>query len=60
MPSTSCPVCHGELWVCEEHPDKPWEHDDCGAAGLACVCNPHGAVAWREIIAEVPPVGPPH
>jgi hypothetical protein len=22
--------------VCEEHPDRPWEHDGCGAAGMPC------------------------
>src|SRR4029453_1555763 len=23
-------------WVCEDHPDQPWEHDGCGAAGELC------------------------
>ena len=26
-------------WVCEDHPDQPWEHDGCGAAGELCT-NP--------------------
>lgn len=21
-------------WVCEEHPDQPWPHDDCDGAGM--------------------------
>jgi hypothetical protein len=21
-------------WVCEEHPDKPWPHDDCPGPGM--------------------------
>jgi len=21
-------------WVCEEHPDKPFPHDDCGGPGM--------------------------
>jgi hypothetical protein len=31
---TQCPCNHG--WVCEDHPDKPWEHDGCGRAGDWC------------------------
>lgn len=23
-------------WVCESHPDRPWEHDGCGGAGVQC------------------------
>jgi len=26
-------------WVCEDHPDQPWGHDGCGAAGELCT-NP--------------------
>jgi hypothetical protein len=21
-------------WVCEQHPDKPWPHDDCAGPGM--------------------------
>ena len=21
-------------WICEEHPDLPWPHDDCGEPGV--------------------------
>jgi hypothetical protein len=31
-------------WLCEDHPDKPWQHDRCGGAGIACVCNPQAQV----------------
>ena len=48
----TCPVCLGARWVCEDHPDKPWEHDDCGGAGLPCVRNPEGAVDFVEVFAE--------
>jgi hypothetical protein len=38
-----CALCRGSAstgWVCEEHPDKPWEHDGCGDVGAKCICNP--------------------
>lgn len=47
-----CPICKGTGWVCEEHPDKPWEHDGCGGAGGRCVCNPEGVVDWARVYAE--------
>jgi hypothetical protein len=28
----------------------PWEHCDCGLVGVACLCNPENAVAWREVL----------
>jgi hypothetical protein len=45
---TECTTCHGARWVCEEHPDKPWdgasaapEACHCGGAGAPCLaCNP--------------------
>jgi hypothetical protein len=49
-----CPVCLGARGVCEDHPDKPWEHDGCGGAGAPCACNPKGAVEWAKVFAEVP------
>lgn len=24
----------GREWVCEQHPDKPWPHDDCAGPGM--------------------------
>lgn len=39
-----CSVCHGARWVCENHPDRPWDTPDgcrCGGAGMPCeTCNP--------------------
>src|SRR5688572_16275669 len=48
-----CPICESNEpgWVCEDHPDKPWEHDGCGAPGMRCVCNPNGDVRWRKVYA---------
>jgi hypothetical protein len=35
-----CPRCAGERWICEQHPDRPWPHDDCAGPGEPCpVCN---------------------
>lgn len=40
----TCEICHGLLWVCEQHPDSPWDDSidggcECGP-GMPCVCNP--------------------
>ena len=48
----SCAFCGGSGWLCADHPTLPWEHDGCGAEGAPCVCNPSGAVQWKEIYAE--------
>jgi hypothetical protein len=37
--------------VCEDHPTRAWGHDDCGAAGMRCACNPEGLVDWRSVFA---------
>ncbi|SHH20212.1 hypothetical protein SAMN05443248_4046 [Bradyrhizobium erythrophlei] len=38
-----CSLCEDCGWVCESHPDKPWEGEHactCGAAGAPCPrCN---------------------
>lgn len=40
---TACPQCGGARWVCEEHPDRPWPHDDCAGPGVPCPgCNDSG------------------
>jgi hypothetical protein len=57
---SSCPICAGMGWVCEEHPDKPWEHDGCGAAGAPCICNPTGHVDMPTVFEQVPQDGPVH
>lgn len=39
----TCPCCDGTGWVCEDHPDQPWDGPHactCGAAGAPCPhCN---------------------
>ena len=50
----TCAVCQGSGWVCEDHPATPFQHDDCGGAGVKCVCNPEAAVRWQKVFAEVP------
>jgi hypothetical protein len=38
-----CSVCEDSGWVCEGHPDRPWEGGHacgCGGAGAPCpACN---------------------
>ncbi len=55
--SDKCKACSGEAWVCEDHPEKPWQDGDCcGAAGAACpTCNEDGSklpegmeVIWKS------------
>lgn len=40
-----CPHCDDCFWVCENHPEQPWEGDracSCGGAGMPCkICNPY-------------------
>ena len=41
MTLQNCARCQDTHWVCEEHPDKPMDHDGCGGAGMPCpICNP--------------------
>lgn len=40
-----CKKCQDEGWVCENHPDKPWDRSMAGGcqcgAGMPCIeCNP--------------------
>lgn len=39
-----CPTCDGERWVCEAHPDRPWNDTErgctCGPGTPCPVCNP--------------------
>lgn len=42
MTDVTCPTCKGERWVCEDHPDVPWNGDQecCRGAGMPCpACN---------------------
>ena len=31
----TCGRC-ADGWICEEHPDQPWPHDDCSGPGVPC------------------------
>jgi hypothetical protein len=33
--STDSPLCRGEGWLCEGHPDRPWRHDECDVSIVA-------------------------
>jgi hypothetical protein len=39
-----CSLCEDSGWVCESHPEKPWDGEHacrCGGAGMPCPnCNP--------------------
>lgn len=36
----TCSGCAGELWVRDEHPDKPDHHDSCAGPSIPCpACN---------------------
>ncbi len=41
--SAKCQTCDDYRWVCENHPDNPWEGNracECGGAGAPCPkCN---------------------
>jgi len=53
-----CPICHGEGWVCENHPKIAWKDGDgcqCGAPGAPCECNPCALIPQgAEILFETP------
>ena len=41
-PPVVCANCDGQLWVCENHPEVPWDGSTdrcCGGAGMPCSCN---------------------
>src|SRR5712671_6606140 len=51
----TCRRCFNLRWVCEDHPDQPIHHDDCGGAGVPCpVCNtgrpPAKPQGWRSLL----------
>jgi hypothetical protein len=38
---STCSRCADTGWICEEHPDKPMDHEGCVGAGMPCpLCNP--------------------
>jgi len=50
---SSCAFREGSGWVCSDHPAFPFEHDDCGAEGSPCLCNPNAAVRWHATCPDV-------
>lgn len=37
-----CQICHGEAWVCENHPSNKWnfgKQSCCDGAGQLCECS---------------------
>jgi hypothetical protein len=45
-------------WVCEDHPEQPWEHDGCGAAGELCKnpkCNKDPDSIFLSVDRQVQP-----
>jgi hypothetical protein len=34
-PTLSCGKCN-EGWICEEHPDQPWPHQNCAGPAIPC------------------------
>lgn len=48
-----CALCGGVGWVCEKHPDSPFNHGFCPWAGDPCpICQP-GLVADSGMTANV-------
>ena len=42
MPAAPCVKC-SDGWICEQHPEKGWPHDDCAGPGMPCPsCQPSG------------------
>jgi hypothetical protein len=36
----TCERCRAERWICEQHPDREWPHEDCAGPGEPCPgCN---------------------
>lgn len=54
-----CQACAGSGWVCENHPDRPWENANgttcCGGAGGNCSCNSDGAFEFQAVLASTEP-----
>lgn len=46
----NCQICKDQLWVCENHNDKPWNDGEpgcCGGAGSPCTCNVLHRDNWK-------------
>ena len=54
--ASECDVCEGEGWVCEHHPEEPWDEAHLKSCGdcLPCKCNGDGKEGFYSY--EVPDV----
>jgi hypothetical protein len=51
-PDAPCARCT-EGWICAQHPEKGWPHDDCAGPGMPCPrCQPSGRPALPEVTIE--------
>ncbi len=52
-------VCN-DGWICEEHPEQGWPHDDCAGPGMPCpICNnapgrPRLPEDWQSYVSAEP------
>jgi hypothetical protein len=48
----SCSICRGVGWVCERHPDRPYDYETGCACGYAapCECNDSDPPDAGEIV----------
>ena len=53
-----CANCDGQQWVCEDHPEVPWNGGDgcCGGAGSPCSCHPISKALNAQKIMDAQPV----
>jgi hypothetical protein len=51
----NCPKCQGTGYICEDHPDKPFQHDNCSGIGWPCECNPEQEMRWQKVFATNDP-----
>jgi hypothetical protein len=50
---TVCVHCRGSGWLCDVHPDQPWDHDEfCDGAGVVCSCNAPALAPHDEVFVE--------
>jgi hypothetical protein len=47
-----CAKCRGSGWLCDEHPQLPWEHEHCDGVGIPCNCNLLASVPRVDVFVE--------
>jgi hypothetical protein len=59
--AAACPLCEDARFVCEEHPSKPWPHDDCAGPRIPCpACQdpesrPELPADWKSLASTTDP-----